>query len=290
MKKEKTIMMGKPIFALLLFFALFTASCDKVENLIEKTFESEELLNVSYGSDANNTMDVYLPANRSEDTKIVFLIHGGYWTSGDKSEFTEYPSLLRRKGFAVVNLNYRLVNANGTVELIDQQNDLKAAVNYAYSRASEWGVSNQIGLLGASAGGHLALLYTYSNNADGKVKTVISLAGPANLTDTRNVNLQLAAGVERLVGASFLTNIQAFLDASPINKVNSSTRPTLIFHGKKDVIVPVQQSIDLKAKLDQFNVASKLVVYENTGHEVLSQENAAGFLTEVETWLKANIK
>lgn len=276
--------------ALLVLAVVMTGACKKVEDLVDNTFNSKELMNVSYGSDANNVMDVYLPAGRDESTPVVIFVHGGSWISGDKSEFSAYASLLRRKGFAVVNMNYRLVNASGSIRLAEQRNDLKTAVDYVYSKASEWNVSNKIGLLGASAGAHLSLLYTYKDNSDNKVKTVVSLAGPTNFTDTRNVSLQQATLVQQLVGADFLTNLQPFRDASPIFQVSASSRPTLIFHGRTDTTVPVQQSVDLKAALEAAGVKNKLVIYEGTGHEVINAGNTEAFFAEVESWLRENIR
>jgi len=283
-------MMGKKILFSLILLSIVASSCQKVEALIEATFKSEELLNLSYGNSTGNTMDVYLPAGRSENnTKIVFLIHGGSWSGGDKSELTQYASTLRLKGFAVVNLNYRLINATGNVTFADQLKDINDAVNFACSKASEWRVSNKIGLVGVSAGAHLALLYTYANNADNKVKTVVSLAGPTNLSDARNINSQMVSVVEKLVGSTLSSNPQAFAAVSPISRVNESSKPTLIFHGKKDTVVPVQQSIDLKAKLDEMHVNSKLVIYEDAGHEVVNDNNFASFIEELEDWLTINI-
>jgi dipeptidyl aminopeptidase/acylaminoacyl peptidase len=193
-------------------------------------------------------------------------------------------------GYAVVNLNYRLVTSSGTVKLADQINDIREAVNFAYSKSVDWEVSNKIGLVGASAGAHLALLYTYAYNADDKVKTVVSLAGPVNFNDARNVSPQLASVVEGLVGAKLSSNPQAFAALSPIAKVTPSSKPTLIFHGRKDTTVPIQQSIDLKAKLDEANVKNKLVIYENAGHEVVSTDNMASFMGDLSSWLNANMK
>ena len=277
------------MYVVLLLTVFLGSSCDKIEDFVSRTFHSEDLLNVSYGTDTLNKMDVYLPAARGGNTKLVFLIHGGSWYSGDKSEFTEYATTLRSKGYAVVNLNYRLVNAAGTVKLQQQEDDLKAAIDYAYAKSEDWGVSNKIALVGASAGAHLAMLYTYANNADNKVKTVVSLAGPTNLTDTRNITVQAAGLVKALLGVSPYVNPQAYVDASPISKVNASSKPTLIFHGKKDVTVPVQQSIDLNARLIQSNIKSKLVIYENTGHEVVNTTNFADFILDLDTWLRENI-
>jgi len=276
-----------PVMLLLVVF--LTSSCEKIEDFVNRTFKSEDLVNISYGIDAGNTMDVYLPAARGINTRVVFLIHGGSWYGGDKSEFTSYANTLRSRGYAVVNMNYRLVNQAGTVHVEQQLEDLKMAVNYVWDKAAEWGISHNFGLVGASAGGHLAMLYTYANNGDDKVQTVVSLAGPTNLTDTRNASQQQMGLVIAVIGVSPTVNPQAYVNASPIARVSASSKPTLIFHGRKDATVAVQQSIDLKATLDQANVKNKLVIYEAAGHEVINGENYASFLSDLDSWLRENL-
>ena len=73
------------IFTLL----LSTFSCittDETGEIIIDPLEHYQELNVSYGSNSEQVFDIYLPANRSDDTKIMILVHGGGWTSGDKAD------------------------------------------------------------------------------------------------------------------------------------------------------------------------------------------------------------
>jgi dipeptidyl aminopeptidase/acylaminoacyl peptidase len=134
------------------------------------------------------------------------------------------------------------------------------------------------------------MLYTYANNADNRVQTVVSLAGPTNLTDTRYATPQSMGLVAALLGVSPTVNPQAYINASPSLRVNANSKPTLIFHGRKDATVNVQQSIDLEAVLDQANVKNKLVIYETTGHEVVNSGNIASFYNDLDSWLIENLK
>lgn len=73
------------------------------------------VLDEAYGTDATQKMDVFLPEGRSTaTTKVVVLIHGGSWSSGDKSDFTDYFDTLKKRvpGYAIFSINYRL--ATGT--------------------------------------------------------------------------------------------------------------------------------------------------------------------------------
>ena len=105
---------------------LFFASCKKKEDAnAAKTF-----LNVKYGTDAKQAMDVYLPAGRSTTaTPVLILIHGGGWTEGSRNDLNVFVDTLKRRlpNYAIFNISYRLA-ANGQNLFPAQENDVKAAV------------------------------------------------------------------------------------------------------------------------------------------------------------------
>ncbi len=73
-----------------LSFLLFLASCTKNDSGTGGTdpIAAKTILNVSYGTDPLQKMDIYLPANRTVTaTRAIILIHGGGWTQGDKHRF-----------------------------------------------------------------------------------------------------------------------------------------------------------------------------------------------------------
>jgi len=274
---------------LVILFMMFSATaCKKSDVKEDEPLRATEIIDEAYGISEKNKIDVYLPANRSDSTKVIILLHGGFWFEGDKNDVTAYAMYLRDKGFAVVNMNYRLT---GTVENIHpaQQNDIAAVVDFISSKATEWHVSpDKFGMLGVSAGAHLALLYTYANNSTDKVKTVVSVAGPTNLTEIEAVTQQ-ALAVYALLGQTYNENPSLYIQASPIAKVSSLSKPTLILHGRLDMVVPIEQSESLAAKLTQLNVKNKFSIY-GTGHELLNASNTQEIFDEIEFWLKENVK
>jgi len=282
----------KSIVCLSMLFLLFNSSCKKSEQKQQQTeLKAEERMNVSYGPNSRNVMDLYLPAKRSSNTPVILLLHGGSWVEGDKSMFTGLAQYFRDKGYAAATMNYRLTHTAENNIHPAQVNDVAAAINFLSSKAGEYQISaNTVGLLGASAGAHIALLYTYAYNTDNKVKTVIGIASPSSFTDTRNINPLTAVYVQYLIGASPADNPQAYVQASPQTHVKAGSKPTLLFHGRQDFVVPVQQSIDLKAKLDAAGVANKLIIFEDTGHETLNAANTPGALLEAENWFKLYLK
>ncbi|MBK8496196.1 MAG: alpha/beta hydrolase [Chitinophagaceae bacterium] len=110
-------------------------------------------LNVAYGTDPLQKMDIYLPANRSvATTKVIILIHGGAWISGDKSEFN--PAIIdslknRVPDYAIFNINYRLGALPTTNVFPTQELDVKAAVEFIFGNRASYLVSDKFVLMGS---------------------------------------------------------------------------------------------------------------------------------------------
>ena len=116
------------------------------------------------------------------------------------------------------------------------------------------------------------------------------MAGPTDLRSIQMSNPLQIQVVNWLIGTSIQANPAAYAEASPITHVSAKSKPTLMFHGKLDVVVPYQQSEDLKTRLDQFGIDKKFVLYSDTGHEVINLTNTASFLADCESWFKLYLK
>jgi acetyl esterase/lipase len=273
----------------ILSFLIIASSCKKGDD--NEPLEAEDHLDLAYGTHTQNTMDVYLPEDRSDTTKVIFLVHGGGWVSEDKDSLTETAIHFRDKGFAVVNLNYRLAGTPESNVHPAQVIDIATAVSFVAQHATDWRVSrDKFGIGGISAGAHLALLYTYAFNANGKIKAVVSLAGPTNLTDDTGVHPLQKAAVQTFIGSEFnATNLPLYIQASPLAKVSSLAKPTLLIHGTADATVPYKQSLDLHTKLNQLGVKNGLMEL-TTGHEIFDAGNTEDVLKAIEDWFNENIK
>ncbi len=254
----------------LLFISMFstmTTSCKK-----ETSLAQQDYMNVAYGTDAAQKMDVYLPPGRTAtNTKVIVFVHGGSWNAGDKADFNEGIAAIRSSlnDYAIFNINYRLA-ANAATRFPAQLNDIKSAIDFITTKGSEYNVNtNKIILIGASAGANLALLHAYKNNNDGRIKAVIDLFGPTELVDMYNNHPFPQAAqplLQNFLGGTPTTNAAAYVAASPINFVNGQSVPTQIFHGMLDAVVPIAQSTALKNRLQAANVKVEMVVYQNEGH------------------------
>jgi acetyl esterase/lipase len=256
-----------PVF----FLSFIFIACQKESSEGTQANKEQTILNVSYGTDTAQRMDVYLPANRTTtETGVLVLIHGGAWSTGDKTEFNEYIPVLKERlpGYAFFNINYRLAQLPSTHLFPTQENDVKTAFSAIVAKADEYRFNKEkLAVLGASAGAHLALLQSYKNSTP-RVKAVVDMFGPTDLAALYN---SLSTPIERFAFQSLLsgtpsTNPAMYQAASGINFVSAQSPPTLILHGGADPLVPVSQSTTLKAKLETFNVPVQLVVYPTEGH------------------------
>jgi acetyl esterase/lipase len=272
---------------------LIAAGCQKdIRTGNENSSAEQTYLNTAYGSDALQKMDVYLPAGRTiSDTKVIILVHGGAWSTGDKADFTEYVDTLKARmpGYAIFNINYRLATATGNL-FPAQENDVKAAFDFIVSKTDDYKVSRKIALLGASAGGHLALLQGYKNIAPVKVKAIVDFFGPTDMTEMHDnpVNPLIVPVIETLLAGTPATNPSMYQQSSPINFVTVESPPTIILHGGLDPLVPVSQSTSLDAKLQTKGVAHQYVFYPTEGHGWTGANMSHSF-DQIQAFLAANM-
>jgi acetyl esterase/lipase len=262
-------MQTKPMHILLisLLAAISLFSCKKKD---KDANGAQVLLNVKYGNDTKQAMDVYLPAGRNaSSTPVLILIHGGGWTEGSRADLNAYVDTLKRRvpQYAIFNISYRLA-ANGQNLFPSQEQDVKAAIEFILSKQTEYRISDRFALIGASAGAHLALLYAYKYTTPVKAKAVISFFGPTELVQMYNnppnplVPLLLAS----VTGATPTTNLTIYQQSSPFNFVVSSSSPTLLLHGSNDIVVSPSQSAILHDKLNTAAVANEYMLYQGGGH------------------------
>jgi len=247
-------------------------SCQKESSVEEGgTVVAATMLNVAYGSDPLQKMDIYLPAGRTAaTTKVMVMIHGGAYFTGDKADFISYVDTLKRRlpEYAIFNINYRLYSPPSNT-FPAQEMDVKAAVEFIYGKKGEYLMSDKFVLLGASAGAHLALLQAYKNNSPVKIKTVVDFFGPTDINDLYDhPGIITAANIEAIVGATPANNPAIYQQSSPVNfAVAGAACPTIILQGGADPLVNAdRQSAALRDKLQIAAVPVEYTVYAGKGH------------------------
>ncbi len=274
-----------PFLALIIFLS----ACQR-ENEGPSPLPAQTLLNTAYGADAAQKMDIYLPEGRSTaGTKVIVLIHGGGWSSGDKGDLNIGIDSLKKRlpDYAIFNINYRL--ASGSSNLFPaQENDVKAAIEFIISKSDEYAISQKLVLLGQSAGAHLALLHGYKNDPGKKVKAVVSFFGPTDLVAFYNANVIYQLILASVTGQTPAQNPSIYAQSSPTSFVNPQSPPTILLHGGADVVVPPSQSASLAALLQTNGVTHQYVFYPAEAHGWLFPTLTDSF-NKIEAFLEANV-
>lgn len=259
---------------LCLFVTVIVVSCKKESSTDTgtggNTLPAATNLDVAYGADPLQKMDVYLPAGRTALTKVMVLIHGGAYVSGDKADFAAYVDTLKRRlpKYAIFNINYRLCNPPSNT-FPTQENDVKAALDFIGSKTGEYMVSTKFVLIGASAGAQLALLQAYKYSSPVKAKAVVDFFGPTSINALYDSpGLITPENVALIVGGTPTSNPALYQESSPINYATTSNAvPTLILQGLDDPIVnPGTQSGPLYGKLQMQLLPVQYIQYPGKGH------------------------
>ena len=273
----------------LVMVGIFLSSCKKDDAKEEDM--SVTMLNVSYGTNAQQKMDVYLPASRSTtNTKVMIMIHGGGWNTGDKSDFNAYVDSLKRRepSYAIFNINYRLANTPDFFPA--QEQDVKAALEFIYSKKGEYKISDKFVLVGASAGAHLALLQGYKYSTPVKPKAIIDFFGPTDLIELYNnpPNPFVQPLLISVTGATPASNNTLYTQSSPITFISSQSPPTMILHGGIDIVVSPSQSASLNTKLVMAGVIRQYILYPAEGHGWVGA-NLTDSFNKIQAFLAANV-
>jgi acetyl esterase/lipase len=199
-------------------------------------------------------LDVYLPRERPKAPgRPVLVIHGGFWSQGDKGEATLASQRLADLGFTVFDVQYR---TSPQPNWQTATGDVKCAIGWVKQHATtpDWNVDpNRVTLLGRSAGGHLALMAAYApvdpqlpascDAPDTSVDAVISLYAPTDLSwgykypANRWVN-DGRAKMRAFLGGSPDEIGERYRALSPLERVTSTAPRTLLAHGGRDQFVP----------------------------------------------------
>lgn len=261
---------------LTLFFASFFiilgfTNCSDEEVNITQTevfpIAYSEFLNVSYGNDNQQVYDIYLPENRTSETKVIILVHGGGWTSGDKEDMNGFKDLIREQlpNYAIVNINYRLADTSNEAYPM-QINDISSIINDLKANSSAYVVSESFGFIGVSAGAHLSLLWSYAFDTENNIEMACSIVGPTNFTDPAYLN-NTNPEIQEALETYGINTTTAFLEEiSPYHQATTTAPPTILFYGGLDPLVPTTQGTALDAKLTELGIVHQFTLYPSEGH------------------------
>ena len=206
--------------------------------------------------DQSLKLDLYLPA--AKGAPLLVYVHGGAWRGGSKAN----PPILelQERGFAIASVDYRL-STEATFPA--QIHDIKAAIRFLRAKAGDYGYdASRIGIIGSSAGGHLAALVGVTNghkelegtigthlDQSSNVQCIISLFGASNLqtilsqSTEQGLKMRVPA-LGLLLGAQPGEKPELAKLASPVAHIDKDDPPLLLIHGDADPQMPPQQSYE----------------------------------------------
>lgn len=273
----KKVMMGF-LFISLSFMLFGCKTSDFITNI------QTENLNIAYGEDERQVMDIYYPTTLAKDETrpMILYIHGGGWLAGDKSDFAYMKDGTLDANYVYASMNYHYAgNGNDYLTLL---NDIKLAVSFVKNHEQAYHINpEKMAVVGSSAGAHLALLYAYKvKDSEIPVAFVISNVGPTDFTDQHVISEQINPEVIGLIGNlmnktydydTYLTHQHDLdlLDASPLYHVDANVPPSILAYGKLDNLVPYQNGEALDQKLTELNVDHQFILFQNSGHGLESE-------------------
>jgi len=217
--------------------------------------------------------DLYLPAKRSKEVRspAVLIIHGGGWTGGTKNAEREFNigTTLALNGYVGFSIDYALATKEKPT-WPGNLHDCKIAVRWLRKNAERLQIdAENIGVIGGSAGGHLAAMVAFTGPDDKldpvepngtiscRVKCGVDMYGPGDLTKLKDLEM---------LGKKRDEAPELYKLASPITYAKKESVPLLILHGTDDKIVPVKQSEDFAAALKNVGAPHELVIIEGAPH------------------------
>lgn len=285
----------KSIFIFLFFISCINSFAQETE--IKKVITPDDYtseIDVVYAQVKGweGRLDVYYNPKSTNPTPVILHIHGGGWNHGTKESQTGF-NLYFKAGFAVVNVEYRLVQVAPAPAAIE---DIRAALHYIKVNAEKLNINpDKIVIEGGSAGAHLALMGGLLENnrifdtnckskTDMKVAAIISNFAPCDFEDLLNKSTSSNSLTKWLGDNS--TNTKFVQSVSPITYIKKSSPPVFILHGNADKIVPYSQSVTLQASFEKAGVYNEFITVDGGGHGDFTKEKKIEIALAIFRFLK----
>mgnify|MGYP002629472180 FL=1 len=259
------------------------------------------------------SLDIYPPTKVIYDkSPTIFFIHGGAWITGRKesinnNRFHRAINRLRDMGYTIISPEYTLAE-DGKSPFPTCIIDVNDAVVWSKTNAADYQLDlNNLGIWGESAGAHLALMnaistdYAFDSTFEAtSFNYVVDIYGPTQLEGV--YHSEMADSVEHILeelpdflkdGFDIASQVFGFdprqdtiraknlMDTySPLSYLTSPTPPILIIHGNADQVVPTQQSILLKERLDKLSIPNEIHLLDSVNHAFIGANDTQKTATQ----------
>ncbi len=221
-------------------------------------FITRQYLNLPYGDDSLQKMDIYLPEKGKGPFPVIVNVHGGGFTHCDKHDFHLYPTLFAlQQGFAVVAINYRLSPA---VRYPEHYFDVMRAILWIARNCKKFKLDiDNLFLWGTSAGGNLVLQAACKEGIplpedleaarEIQIRGVAAmcpaidiphLGGSGNIVERVGMKLALPILSKQMFGSFFFPK-ESVRMSNPTSYIENGIAPVYLQQGTLDPGVPFKQ-------------------------------------------------
>lgn len=287
------------IFIVITFFHPFTLNAQEIINLYSDSIPNAKATTIKevygngmYRSVTSPTLEIYLPVKeKASGAAVVVCPGGGYSVVVYQGEGISAAKEFVKKGIAAFVLKYRLPDDSTMQDKkIGPLQDAQQAIKVVRENAAKWNIDpNKIGIMGFSAGGHLA-----STEATHYKKALIENNNNTNLRPdfqiliypvvTMQDSLTHADSRAKLLGKN--PSKQMIDDFSNELRVAENTPPAYITHAADDNVVDVDNSINYFEALRHKKVNAEMHIYPKGGHGFIFRQ--PGWMESVFLWMKNN--
>lgn len=256
----------------------------KTPGVEEKALTGDDVTRIS--NVTRPAITIYQPKNRTTDAAVVICPGGGYSILAYDKEGIELAEWFNDHGMTAVVLKYRLPERENFENVsIRPLQDAQAAIRYIRKNAAQYGLAkDKIGIMGFSAGGHLAA--TASTLFEQQVGEItdesVSVRPDFSLLIYPVISfddaITHAGSKERLIGKNPSEEMETLF--SPDKQVKSNTPPAFLVSTADDWVVP-ENSIAYFLACKRNKVPAEMHIYEKGGHGYALKKRNLG---QVESW------
>lgn len=233
---------------------------------------------------------LYPPADWKADDKrpAVLLFHGGGWGKGTPAKLEAQAHYLRDLGLYPIGVEYRLTSGDNVKADVAVE-DARSAIRYVKANAGHFGIDpDAIVALGGSAGGHLALCLSMSNEINAPDD---DLAIDPTPVATVALNPVVDTAPPHGYGTHVFANEERARMASPVDQVRANLPPLLIMHGDEDKSIRIERVRAFRDAMTQAGNQVTLHEYPGAGHgffniERKSKPYRSATLAQIETFMR----
>jgi acetyl esterase/lipase len=204
------------------------------------------------------------PRDKNTGVAIIICPGGGYWNLAWDLEGEEVAAWFNQAGVTAAVLKYRVPRRAGQPEALPAPGpllDAQRAISLVRSRAGDWGIDpRRIGVIGFSAGGHLAL--AAATHFDERAYAAIDDVDKVSCRPDFAVPVYPGYLIEqRPAGIEINKTVLA-----PYIRIPRDTPPMLLVHASDDPIAGAENSALIYLALKKANVMAELHIYAQGGH------------------------